>query len=104
MSSREFLLTTIILAISVQLTRFLPFVFFGENRKIPRIITYLGNVLPAAMMGLLVIYCYKDYDISSMLPALLSGVATAAIHIYKKNTILSIALGTAIYMVLIRIL
>ena len=33
-------------------TRFLPFLIFGENRKTPPIIAYLGQVLPYAIMGL----------------------------------------------------
>ena len=104
MNGTEIIITIVVLALSVQLTRFLPFVFFGESRKIPDAVSYLGLVLPAAMMGLLVIYCYKDYGLSSIMPALVAGIMTVIIHLWKRNTIMSIALGTAIYMILIRII
>ena len=106
MSNMQIIWTVIIMALAVQFTRWMPFLFFGDSDKLPPVISYLGKVIPAAMMGMLVIYCYKDYDfasVSSALPALLAGFACAGLHLWKRNTIFSIAAGTAIYMILIRL-
>ena len=85
--------------------RFLPFLVFRENRKTPRIITYLGTVLPFAIMGMLVVYCLKDVSFaspSSWLPQLLGCLTVAALHVWKRNTLLSIGVGTLCYMLLVQ--
>ena len=107
MSVSEFMITVVILGLSVQLTRALPFFVFRDTSSLPKIIEYLGKVLPAAMMGLLVIYCFKDYDFTSMisiLPAVIAAIVVVVLHVYKRNTVLSIAIGTACYMILIRVM
>ena len=107
MNNLQFLLTAAVLTLSVQLTRGLPFLIFGGREKPPAVIEYLGRVLPAATMGLLVVYCFKDVNFinpAEFIPALVAGGSVALIHLWKRNTILSIALGTVIYMLLIRIL
>ena len=98
----------IILAVSLgtQLTRWLPFVMFPEKRKPPKAVLYLGRVLPPAMMGLLVVYCFKGVSWLSGthgLPELLATAAVAALHLWKRNVLLSIAGGTALYMVLVQL-
>ena len=106
MNSGSFLLFTFVLAASVQATRWLPFAVFKKPDTMPKTIEYLGSVLPAAIMGLLVVYCLKDTDFgsaASFIPALAASVLTAAVHLLKRNTILSISLGTAAYMLLIRL-
>ena len=97
----------IILAVSVgtQLTRWLPFWLFPENREPPAVVTYLGRVLPAAMMGLLVVYCLKGVDWLSAphgIPELLSVAAVALLHRWKGNVLLSIGGGTVLYMLLVQ--
>lgn len=107
MSDTQFLLLVLILAVSTALTRFLPFLIFGRGSKSPAVIEYLGKVLPAAMMGLLVVYCFKDVDFQNrgeLIPALAASLSVVGIHLWRRNTILSIVLGTAVYMVLIRVL
>lgn len=98
----------IILAVSLgtQLTRWLPFVMFPEKREPPKAVLYLGRVLPPAMMGLLVVYCFKGVSWLSGthgLPELLATAAVAALHLWKRNVLLSIAGGTALYMVLVQL-
>ena len=86
--------------------RFLPFLIFGENRKTPPIIAYLGQVLPYAIMGMLVVYCLKDVDITQVgsgLPAGISCVLVGALHVWKRNTLLSIGAGTVCYMLLVQL-
>lgn len=88
------------------LLRFLPFLVMG-GRKTPEYIDYLGKVLPYAVMAMLVVYCLKDVSFLQMelwLPALVSTLLVVGIHIWKRNTLLSIILGTLCYMVLIRVM
>ena len=85
--------------------RFLPFWIFGESRKTPPWLVYLGQVLPFAIMGMLVVYCLKDISFLSSpygIPQLLSCAVVAALHVWKRSTLLSIAGGTACYMLLIQ--
>ena len=87
-------------------TRFLPFLIFGEKRKTPPIIEYLGTVLPCAIMGMLVVYCLKDVTLTSApfgIPEFLGCVVVALLHLWKRNTLLSIAAGTVGYMLLVQL-
>ena len=86
--------------------RALPFAIFRGNRQMPTIIQQLGNILPSAIMAVLVIYCIKDVSTSftqSGLWQIISVVVTAVSYKWKHNTFFSILLGTACYMVLIRL-
>ena len=85
--------------------RFAPFLIFGKGRRTPPIITYLGKVLPFAIMGMLVVYCMKDVSFLSTpfgIPELLGCAIVALLHIWKRNTLLSIGVGTAAYMIMIQ--
>ena len=87
-------------------TRFLPFLIFGEKRKTPAIIEYLGTVLPCAIMGMLVVYCLKDVSFLTNpfgLPELIACIVVAALHIWKRNSLLSIGGGTVCYMLLVQL-
>ncbi|WP_298017259.1 branched-chain amino acid transporter permease [uncultured Dysosmobacter sp.] len=102
----ETLITILALAAGVQLTRWLPFWLFPESKQPPVIVTYLGRVLPAAMMGLLVVYCLKSVAWLAAphgAPELLGIAAVVVLHKWKDNVLLSIAGGTALYMLLIRV-
>jgi len=86
-------------------TRFLPFLIFGENRKTPPIITYLGKVLPGAIIAMLVVYCLKDVQFLQApygIPELIGCVVVAALHMWKRNSLLSIGAGTVCYMLLVQ--
>ena len=87
-------------------TRFLPFLIFGEKRKTPAIIEYLGTVLPCAIMGMLVVYCLKDVSFANApfgIPELIACAAVAALHVWKRNSLLSIGGGTVCYMLLVQL-
>ena len=87
-------------------TRFLPFLIFGEHRKTPQIIQYLGKVLPCAIMGMLVVYCLKDVSFLSApfgAPELLGIAVVALLHLWKRNSLLSIGVGTVVYMLLVQL-
>ena len=86
--------------------RFLPFLLFRDSRKLPGWLTHLGKVLPHAIMGMLVIYCLKDISFVSSpfgIPELLGCAAVVVLHVWKRNTLLSIGAGTVIYMVLVQL-
>jgi len=85
--------------------RFAPFWIFGKNRKSPDWLTYLGKVLPSAIMGMLVVYCLKDVSPTQAphgIPEALGCMTVAVLHIWKRNTLLSIAGGTVLYMLLVQ--
>lgn len=85
--------------------RFLPFLIFGENRKTPPLITYLGQVLPYAIMGMLVVYCLKDMTLTAApfgIPEVIGCAVVALLHVWKRNTLLSIGTGTVCYMLLVQ--
>lgn len=107
MNSNHYLPFILVLAFATLLTRALPFLLFGKKGKTPAVIVYLGKVLPAAMMGLLVVYCFKDVnvtDVRALVPLVCACAAVIGVHLWKRNTMLSIAVGTVLYMVLIRVL
>jgi branched-subunit amino acid transport protein AzlD len=92
-------------AAGTQLTRWLPFWLFPEKKEPPAIVTYLGRVLPAATMGLLVVYCLKGVSWASAphgIPELISVAVVAGLHHWKGNVLLSIAGGTVLYMILVQ--
>lgn len=81
-------------------TRFLPFLVFPKGKTPPKFVQYLGKVLPCAAIGLLVVYCFKDVASSGTygIPEILSVLLKIVLHKWKKNTLLSIGGGTALYM------
>ena len=86
--------------------RAIPFMLFGGNRAVPRVIEYLGRMLPAAIMAALIVYCVRNVDLSvpyGGLAELISIVFVAVLHVWKRNNLLSIGLGTACYMVLVQL-
>ncbi len=92
-------------AIVTALLRFLPFLFLGGKRKTPEYITYLGKVLPYAIIGMLVVYCLRGVTPLNWphgLPELLAVAAVVVLHLWRRSTLLSIAGGTICYMVLIQ--
>lgn len=102
---------TIIMIIAIAsgtiITRFLPFILFPEKKEPPKIIVYLGRVLPASMMGLLVVYCMRNVSIiegSHGLPELLAMTLIVILHKWKGNVLLSISAGTALYMFLVQVI
>ena len=99
-----FLLVAVIALVTAAI-RFLPFFIFGSSRPVPEFITYLGKVLPYSIMAMLVVYCLKGISLAKApfgLPELISCALVAILHIWKRNTLLSIICGTVVYMLLIQ--
>ena len=98
------LMVAVVAVVTIAL-RFLPFWIFGENRTTPPLITHLGKVLPFAIMGMLVVYCLKDVSFAAAphgIPELLCCAIVAALHVWKRSTLLSIGAGTLCYMLLVQ--
>lgn len=104
MTVTQSVITILAVVLGTMVTRFLPFLIFPEGKTPPSYITYLGKVLPCAVMGLLVVYCLKDAVFTSLhgLPELLAIICVVILHKWKKNMLLSMAAGTVIYMVLVQ--
>lgn len=81
--------------------RVLPFLIFSGKRKTPQVISYLGKVLPYAVMGMLVVYCLKDMTAPFGIPELLGCAVVVLLHVWKRSTLLSICGGTVVYMLLV---
>ena len=95
-----------VVAIVTLIIRAVPFVAFGGKREVPETVTYLGKVLPPAIMVILVIYCVKGINLftgSHGIPEVVSMAVVALLHIWKKNTLLSIAVATILYMILVQV-
>ena len=93
-----------VMSLVTVLLRAAPFLVF--RRKAPAYVLYLGRVLPAAIIGMLVIYCLKDLNLLSApfgAPELIAGLLVVGLHAWKRNILLSILAGTASYMLLIRL-
>lgn len=100
------LILVAVIAVVTFLTRVLPFLIFPGNKKTPAFVTYLGNVLPFSVMGMLVVYCLKSVNLLTAphgLPELVSVVLVVIVHKWKHNLLLSIAGGTVLYMFLVQI-
>lgn len=99
------LLIVAVMAVFTALTRFLPFLAFPEGRKRPKVITYLGTVLPYALIGMLVVYCFKSVSVFAYpycIPELLAVVLVTVLHLWKRNTLISVFGGVIFYMVLVQ--
>ena len=106
MTLTQKLLTIAICAIATMATRFLPFLLFSEKKETPRFIRYLGKALPPATFGMLVIYCLKHVDLfsgSHGIPEAIALAVTFALHLWKRQMLLSIAAGTVTYMLLVQL-
>ena len=94
-----------VMALVTMVLRFLPFWLFPAGKKTPAFILYLGRVLPCAVMGMLAVYCYKNIKPLAWphgLPELIAGAIVVGLHLWKRNTLLSIVTGTVSYMLLLQ--
>lgn len=105
MTLTQQLITVAMVVLGTAATRFLPFLIFPADKPTPQYVRYLGKVLPAAVFGLLVIYSLKDVDIlsgSHGIPELIAILLVIALHVWKRQMLLSIAGGTVCYMLLVQ--
>lgn len=106
LTSTQTFLMIIATALGAIVTRFTPFLLFPEMKEPPKVITYLGKILPPAMMGLLVIYCLRNVSVQDSahgIPELISILTIIALQKWKSNALLSIGVGTALYMFFVQV-
>ena len=105
-TSLHTLLLILLMSLVTILIRFSPFLIFRKSDRRPAFVNYLGTVLPYSVMGMLVVYCLKSTSILAAphgLPELIAVSSVVLLHLWKKNTLLSIFGGTAIYMLLVQL-
>lgn len=106
MTLTQQIITIGIVVLGTVLTRFLPFLLFPAGKPTPKYIQYLGTVLPAAVFGLLVVYCLKNvspFAGNHGLPEMISIALVVGLHVWKRQMLLSIAGGTVCYMLLVQL-
>ena len=107
MTLTQQLITIAMIVLGTAITRYLPFLLFPSGRQTPKYVRYLGKVLPAAVFGLLVVYCLRNVSVLSAphgIPELLSIALVVFLHLWKRQMLLSIAVGTIFYMILVQTL
>ena len=100
------LIIVAMVALATQITRWTPFLLFSGDKKLPKVVEDLGRLLPPAMMGLLVVYSLRSTDLlggSRGIPEAIAVAVTAGLHLWRRNTLLSILAGTACYMLLVQL-
>ena len=99
------MLIILVIGLATLLTRILPVLIFGRGEKVPGYIVYLGKVVPYTAMGLLIVYCLRDVSFlegSHGLPGIIALVVVSISYIWKRNAILSVVIGTVLYMFLLQ--
>ena len=105
MSNVHSVLLIVVISLVSMLLRFLPLWVFGNGKQTPRLVQYLGKVLPYAIMGMLVVFCLKGVSLTSApfgLPELIASAVVVELHVWKRNTPVSIVGGTVVYMILVQ--
>lgn len=99
-------LLVLVIAVITYALRAAPFVLLGHGKEIPSAVSYLGKVLPYAIIGMLVVYCLKGVSLVKApfgLPELIAGTLVAVLHVWKRSTLLSVGAGTVCYMLLVQL-
>lgn len=107
MNDLQLLITVLSMAAATIITRFLPFIMFPDHKPIPKFVSFLADRLPFASLGMLVVYALKDVKITESpygIYELISLLVITMIHHLKQNTLLSISLGLATYLILVNII
>ena len=107
MTTAQSLLFFSIICVTTVFTRALPFLLFPDRKQTPKYIVYLGKVLPFTIIGMLVIYCLKDvsFTVSPFgIPECIAIGSIVLLHLWKRNTLLSIGVGTVLYMLMVQFL
>ena len=106
MTTVQILITVAAVTLGTLITRALPFAVFPAGKEPPKVVRFLGKALPAAVFGLLVVYCLKNVTVltgSHGIPELVAVAAVVALHLWKRQMLLSIAGGTVCYMLLVQL-
>ena len=105
LTAAETLASIAVMSAVTFLTRALPFLLFDRGEHPPKIVLYLGKVLPPAIIAMLIVNCMKGVTFSTpagWIPTLLAGAAAVLLHLWKGNDLISIFGATGLYMVLVQ--
>ena len=105
MTVAQRIITITLCVLGTMATSFLPFLVFSGDKPAPKYIQYLGKALPAAIFGMLMVYCLKNVSIltgSHGIPELIAIAVVVSLHLWKRQMLLSIAVGTVCYMLLVQ--
>lgn len=106
MNTSKLIISIALMSLIIAGTRFFPFVVFGNGKKPPDIIMYLGKYLPPAIIVAITVYCFKDtkfYEFPFGAKEIISALTVVALQLRLKNTMISITIGTVLYMLLLRL-
>lgn len=98
--------TIMVMAFVTFALRAIPFLVFGNGKNVHPAVTYLGKVLPYAIIGMLVVYCLKSTTILQApygIPELIASILVVVLHVWRRNTLLSVGVGTMCYMLLVQL-
>ena len=99
------MIVIVVMGLAVLATRIVPVLIFGRGEKVPEFIMYLGRVVPYTAMGLLIVYCLRDVPVLEAphaLPEIISLAVVTLTYLWKRNSILSVVIGTVLYMFLVQ--
>lgn len=102
---KQQIITVGVIILATLIMRFAPFIAFPDNKPTPKFIKYMGKVLPAAVFGLLIVYCLKNVSIAAFphgIPEFIGIAVTAVLQLWKKQMLISISAGTVCYMLLVQ--
>ena len=105
MNSLHSALLIAVIAVVTVMLRALPFLVFNGRRKVPGYIMFLGDKLPYAIIGMLIVYCLRNVSFGAAadwLPSFISVIVVVVLHIWKRKTLISVAGGTLVYMFLVQ--
>lgn len=105
-SAGKSFLIILVVAFTTFATRVIPFLVFPKGKEIPKTVQYLGKVLTPAVIGMLVVYCLKNTPVREVphgIPELIAVTVVAGLHVWKRNNLLSIGVGTVLYMFLVQV-
>ena len=105
MTNMQAFIAIVVMAAVTLLTRALPFLLFDRGENPPKVVLYLGRVLPPAVIAMLIVYCLRTMSFSApanWVPAVAAGLVTVGLHLWKRNDLLSIFGGTVLYMFLVQ--
>lgn len=105
MGEQQIIMVIAVMTLVTIVLRFLPFLVFDRGEQLPKWISYLGKVLPPAVMSMLLVYCLRNIDLAAAnhgLPELICVGVAMLLHNWKRNTLLSIGVSTLLYMLLVQ--
>ena len=90
-----------VVALTTFATRAIPFILFPAGKPIPPVIKYLGKLLTPAIIGMLVVYCLRSTNTDTIMPTIIAVITVVILHVWKRNNLLSIGVGTVLYMLMV---